>query len=194
MSTFCSTAEFILKTNDDIHANIFEIIEVLLVELSNSKRAYACENMGGNKPIRENNSIWYVSKEEYPKETYPDFCSGVAYLVRTEDALKILSISNRTNVLWMDDVFVTGILRETYNQIFNSTKATSLKILTVYNRYHLNEKNESINWCSKGFGISQLTNTFIVVNKADFVRDMFCIWKKILFLRNAMDAATNVTG
>lgn len=185
--TFCPTAQFILKTDDDIYADIFQIVEVLVVELNNSNKTYACENMAGNKPYRGNNSIWYVSRESYPEETYPDYCSGSAYLVRSDDAAKIYSISNKTNFLWIDDVFVTGILREKYDLIVNNQSETSLQILTLYNRHKLSNKNEIISWCSEGLGTSQLTHAYILLTKDEFVRDMFCIWNKIRLLRYVMD-------
>lgn len=153
----------------------------------NSGKTYACENMGGNKPIRVNNSKWYVPEEVYPEETYPDFCSGSAYLMKAVDASKIYNVSNKTNFFWIDDVFVTGVLREKYDMIVNNKSKNSLQILTVYNRHHLGDKEEIISWCTKGLSTNQLNYTFILLNKYEFIRDMFCIWNKVRLIRYAMN-------
>ncbi|XP_037033179.1 beta-1,3-galactosyltransferase 1-like [Bradysia coprophila] len=110
VGTFCPTAKFILKTNDDIYADIFQIIDVLLIELIMSEKTYSCANMGGNVPNRTPEYPWYIPKEVFPDDTYPYYCSGSAYLMRAQDASKIYSISNRTKFFWVDDVFVTGVM------------------------------------------------------------------------------------
>lgn len=145
--------------------------------------------MAGNEPIRKNNSKWYVPEELYPEEKYPEFCSGSAYLMKADDASKIYSISNRTNFFWIDDVFVTGVLREKYDTIVNNGSNSSLPILSVYNRHHLGNKKEITSWCSKDLSTNQLNFTFILLNKDEFIRDMFCIWNKVRLMRHAMNLA-----
>lgn len=187
MSEFCPTAKFILKADDDIYADIFQIIDVLLEELINSQKTFACENMGGNSPDRTNTSKWYVPKEIFPDDAYPDYCSGSAYLVRAEDASKIYSISNRTKFLWVDDVFVTGVLRDTYGKMADTGNNSNLEILTLYNRHHLGVKTEIIDWCSKDLSTNQLNYAIILLENQDFIRDMFCIWNKVRLMRFAMN-------
>lgn len=140
-------------------------------------------HQGGNKPIRESDSKWYAPKELFAEDMYPDFCSGSAYLVKAADAAKIYSISNKTNFFWIDDVFVTGILREKYDLLANNSNEKSLQIFTVYNRHHLGDKKEIINWCSNDNTTAQLNQTFILLNKDDFIGDMFCIWNKVKLMR-----------
>lgn len=118
---------------------------------------------------------------------YPDYCSGSAYLVKAEDAAKIYSVSNKTNFFWIDDVFVTGILREKYDLLANNENKTSLQIFTVYNRHHLGDKKEIINWCSNNFATSQLNHTFVLLTKNEFISDMFCIWNKVRLMRYRMN-------
>lgn len=190
VSKFCPQATFILKTDDDIFADIFQVLEVIQAELMSSNRTYACLNMGGNKPIRDKRSKWFVSKELYPDEMYPDFCSGSSYLMRATDAVKIYSASNRTQFFWIDDVFVTGILRSQYDRLVNGHNSTSLQIFNLHSRHHLQDKSEIVNWCSKGLETSQLNFTFILLNKEDFVREMFCIWNKLRLTRYVMNTIT----
>lgn len=142
--------------------------------------------MGGSKPIRESKSKWFVSKDVYPDEKYPDYCSGSSYLMNTNDAKKIYSVSNQTNFFWIDDVFVTGILRSKYQEILNNKNGRTMDILNLNDRYHLANKNEIVDWCKKGLETNQLTVTFILLNKNDLISDMFCIWNKVRLMRNGM--------
>ncbi|KAJ6639940.1 Beta-1,3-galactosyltransferase 5 [Pseudolycoriella hygida] len=189
VSSFCPSATFILKTDDDIFADIFQVVEVIFVELMTTNNTYACLNMNGNKPIRDPKSKWYVSRDVYPIDTYPAFCSGSAYLVKAKDAKKIYDVSNSTKFFWIDDVFVTGILRSKYGELANDTVSGSLNILYTMKRHHLSNKNEIIEWCKKGLLTTQLSFTFVLLTKNDFVSDMFCLWNKIRLMRYAMNAA-----
>lgn len=190
MSTFCPSAKFILKTDDDIYADIFQIVDVMLVELINSKRTYACQNMGGNKPQRNPKNTWYVSEDLYPREEYPVFCSGGAYVMKADDATKIYSVCNKTNFLWIDDVFVTGILRDMYNSQ-NNNDSKRLDVLTMNSRYNLSCSIGIRTWCSngEGLGTNPLKYTFVLVEKRDIVRDMFCIWNEIRLKKYAVNHA-----
>lgn len=145
--------------------------------------------MGGNKPLRNPNNVWYVSKAQYSGEQYPDFCSGSAYLLKTADAPKIYSVCNQTKFLWIDDVYVTGILRETYNLLINNSDNEPLDILSMNNRYNLTCRNEIKIWCNTGLESNQLKYTFVTMHKNEIVRDMFCIWNKVRLLKFAMNHA-----
>lgn len=146
--------------------------------------------MGGNTPVRDPKSKWFVDENIYSGEMYPDFCSGSSYVMKASDAEKIYSTSKKTNFFWIDDVFVTGILREKYNLLLNST-GNNLDILDLNNDHHLGDKREILDWCSKGLETSQLNFIFILLNKKEFVREMFCIWNKVRLMRYAMNTATN---
>lgn len=184
---------FVLKTDDDIFVDIFQVVEVLQDELIAINATYACLNMAGNKPVREPNSKWFVSNELYPAEEYPEFCSGSSYLMKANGAINIYNVSNRTNFFWIDDVFVTGILRSKYKELTdNDAKSTgTLEILNLYNRHHLGDKHEIVDWCSKGMETNQLAFTFILLNENEFISEMFCIWNKVRLMRYAMNIAVN---
>lgn len=164
-------------------------MDVLLAELIHSGKTYACENMGGNRPNRNNNSKWYAPKEMFAEDMYPDFCSGSAYLMKADAAAKICSISEKTKFFWVDDAYVTGILRETYNKNEKTESNKNLEILTLYNRHHLGDKNEIINWCTQDLSTSQLNFAFILLNNEEFIRNTFCIWNKIRLMTFAMKLA-----
>ncbi|KAG4069028.1 hypothetical protein HA402_008339 [Bradysia odoriphaga] len=188
--SFCSNAKLVLKTDDDVFVDIFQLVEVILVELVNSNNAYACLNMRGNKPIRSQDNVWHVSEEIYPGEEYPDFCSGSVYLMKTQVAAKIFAVSNQTKFLWIDDVYVTGILREHYNVLMNYNDHERLDILSMNRRYNISIdwRNEIQSWCNAGLN-EQFKYAFALLNKDKVVGDMFCIWNKVRLLKFAMNHA-----
>lgn len=103
-------AKYILKTDDDVYADIFKVIDVFLMKLIESKKSYACYE-------RNSDGKWFVNETEFSEDYYPSYCSGNAYIIRAEDASKVYAISNKIKFYWIDDVFVTGILRKEYNKI-----------------------------------------------------------------------------
>lgn len=164
-------------------------MEVFLYDLINSGRAYACQNMGGNEPIRDPTNTWYVSNETFSAEMYPDFCSGSVYLIRSQVAKKIYSVCNQTKFLWIDDVFVTGILREHYNnQLIDHNANEQLDLLSLNVRYNLSCQNELKLWCNTGLK-EPIQYTFVLLNKDDMIRDMFCMWNKVRLLKFAVNTA-----
>ncbi|CAG0902541.1 unnamed protein product [Darwinula stevensoni] len=68
----------------------------------------------GAKPQRFGK--WKVTESEYPGSEYPPYCAGLAYALTTNSARKLLERRTRTRgsvpSLWIDDVYVTGVLAE----------------------------------------------------------------------------------
>lgn len=145
--------------------------------------------MRGNRPVRNPFSVWYIRADLYPAEFYPEFCSGSAYLVKSEDAAKIYSVCNNTRFFWIDDVFVTGMLRENYNLLMKNTGSESLDILTINDRYNLSCKAEMKIWCNSGMETNPLKYIFTIFDKNAIIRDMFCVWNKVRLMKFAMNNA-----
>ncbi|NXT27516.1 B3GT5 galactosyltransferase, partial [Syrrhaptes paradoxus] len=57
-------------------------------------------------PIRMIMSKWYVSREEYPGNTYPPFCSGTGYVLSTDVASQIYNVSETVSFIKLEDVFI----------------------------------------------------------------------------------------
>ncbi|KAK3862386.1 hypothetical protein Pcinc_031754 [Petrolisthes cinctipes] len=62
--------------------------------------------------IRDNSSKWFVSSSEFDREIFPTYCSGSAYLYTRGAATALLKASTKSNLLWLDDVYITGVLAE----------------------------------------------------------------------------------
>ena len=71
-----------------------------------------CQLVRGGGPIRDKYNKNYASKEEYIGTKYPDFCRGFTYLVSTHWLPELYKATESERFLWLDDVYVTGILAE----------------------------------------------------------------------------------
>ena len=109
-------SKWILKIDDDIYVNfhmIQEHFERLKAKQTLKKHyilGYVHDKMA---VIRQRSSKWFVEKTEFTSDFYPEFASGWAYLTRIESAKILLNkIKNINKSFWIDDVFITGIVRE----------------------------------------------------------------------------------
>lgn len=64
--------------------------------------------------MRSTVSKWYVSKEVYSHGSYPTYCSGGWYMMSIELVEELYYLSRRSKYFWIDDVWITGILRLKY--------------------------------------------------------------------------------
>ena len=53
---------------------------------------------------------WALSKEEFDEDFHPNFLSGWAYITTPNVARKLVNMSKRVPILWIDDVWITGVL------------------------------------------------------------------------------------
>ena len=58
----------------------------------------------------------YVPISQWPKEYYPAFCNGHIYAIRPQTAFYLTLVSRTTPLLPLDDVYVTGVLRDRLTQ------------------------------------------------------------------------------
>lgn len=175
-----------------MYVDIFQVVEQHLPEFIFSRKTFSCENMYGNEPVRDPTSKWYITKELYPDDTYPEFCSGSAYLLTSDGAAKIYSVSNMTKFIWIDDLFVTGILREKYNSLVLNSGGNGLDILSMKDKHVVQDTDGMLAWCKTGLESNALTYTFVHLYKNAIIDEMFCMWNKIRQMRFAMNAAVTM--
>ncbi|XP_072762726.1 beta-1,3-galactosyltransferase 5 isoform X2 [Anoplolepis gracilipes] len=111
----CKHVKYIMKMDDDIVVNIYGILKMLrsgIIE-KDSLAGYIMKNL---VPVREPANKWYVSKMEYADNIYPDFVSGWLYITNSQVANQLINYAESSHIyFWIDDVFVTGILRKGVN-------------------------------------------------------------------------------
>lgn len=111
-------AKYILKTDDDVFVDIFQLFEFLFRNFGRDPQpgTLICNVVPeGTAPVRAKNSKgakWAVTMDEYPHSIYPRYCAGLAYLATPDVITRIVDVSHRSKSFWIDDVYVTGILRE----------------------------------------------------------------------------------
>lgn len=114
----CSHAKFVLKADDDAFIDIFQLFKFILRTFGSEPEAALICNVfpEGTKPVRRSDAQgkkWIVTYEEYQYDFYPKYCGGLAYLATPNVIHEIYGVSRMHNkFLWIDDVYVTGILRE----------------------------------------------------------------------------------
>ncbi|KAK6733086.1 hypothetical protein RB195_017072 [Necator americanus] len=98
----------ILKIDDDVAWNVPLVTNYIKSRvLPNS---ISCYKSPSSSPVRKNRSKWYVTYDEYPGESYPEYCFGVAYVLHRTAVLPMLSVLPQMKYFWIDDVFVTGFM------------------------------------------------------------------------------------
>lgn len=86
------------------------------------KLTISCLDWKSAKPDRNKNSKWYVTRQEYAPDKYPHYCSGF-FLLMTADVIRPLyNASFHNKFFWIDDVWMTGILREKTNVTIDSRR------------------------------------------------------------------------
>ncbi|GAB0090257.1 Hexosyltransferase [Sergentomyia squamirostris] len=109
---FCPETQFVFKSDDDIFVNP-PFIRKFSHRISNFKNFMMCPLAWYADAIREKTSKWYVSRDEYPNDQYPVYCSGCGVLLSIDTAQKLHKAAERTPFLWVDDVYVLGLVRMT---------------------------------------------------------------------------------
>ncbi len=92
--TYCGEqASIVLKMDDDIAVDLFRLMDRAGEEQDQEEDAswimgYVQSSLS---PQRDPKSKWFVSREEYADEEYPDFLSGWAYVASRKAVSGILS-------------------------------------------------------------------------------------------------------
>lgn len=139
VSTYCWNAKYIIKMDDDIVINMYNLKSILHYLDKLQKDFIAGYILRDLKPIREPANKWYVTKEEYSPNYYPSFVSGWFYVTKPQTARKIVTLSNYEKYFWIDDVFVTGILTK------------KLKIMQYDISKHFTANSEFLQCCIQDF-------------------------------------------
>jgi hypothetical protein len=120
----CNWTRYVLKTDDDAYVNM----RALLQHLSDidhprdpsgglkPRRLILCRIWRGMNVLRDDIK-WGVSRDEFPDEFYPAYCSGIAWIMTRDMIVAMDRIANKVKRFWIDDVYITGILIERYDTV-----------------------------------------------------------------------------
>ncbi|XP_060698648.1 beta-1,3-galactosyltransferase 5-like [Hemiscyllium ocellatum] len=104
---------YILKTDDDCFVNTDRLPRFLVQDNPIRTGLYAGSLFAPEKRevIRDPWSKWYVSWQDYGKERYPPYVSGVGYVLSLDAAAAILRVAAWVHPIPVEDAYV-GILAE----------------------------------------------------------------------------------
>lgn len=101
----------VIKMDDDIAVDLISVAHKAMqdVQLHYSIAGWTHRGM----KVRRNASKWAVTKEEYAFDEFPDFVSGWVYATNLRTVQKLVSHAILdSNPLWIDDAWLTGIVRQ----------------------------------------------------------------------------------
>jgi hypothetical protein len=112
---YCPSVRFVLKSDDDAFIDVLQLQKFIERTWPSGPPSETLICNVHEDALVQRSGKWAVSREEYPSNTYPAFCSGLAYVMRPQLASKLFRSASKVPALWVDDVFVTGILAASVN-------------------------------------------------------------------------------
>ncbi|XP_076042123.1 uncharacterized protein LOC143026019 [Oratosquilla oratoria] len=111
ISRHCSSVPWTLHADDDVLVDPFllkaKITEIQTVGVVDH---FYCHIFNNTQVAREGE--WRVAPENFSKEVYPTYCSGSMWFVPTPVVPRLLEASRTVDYVWVDDVYLTGIVAE----------------------------------------------------------------------------------
>ena len=107
MDSFCKSAKYLLKSDDDMYINIANLRE----ELSRSvlKRFIMGDIIAGAQPVQDRRSKWFTPKSVFSERMYPKYVSGSAYVISGDLIHDLLKATSQTKAFWLEDIYITGL-------------------------------------------------------------------------------------
>ena len=116
--TYCPSAKYTLKADDDMFVNIEYLLKVL--QLRTLKNTVIGRQITGAHPVQDKNSKWYTPRGMFNGTVYPSYCSGTSYVISGDAIGRLYNTTLATPCFWLEDVYITGICRTKANvKIFN---------------------------------------------------------------------------
>ena len=119
--------KFLMKCDDDFYVdwpNLF----AFFTDKESSDVFYGEPNPY-TQVHRNNRSRWYMPVEAFPDRNYPSFLRGSPYVLGASLLPKLLKAAGQTKLLYLEDVTITGILRE---QITGARMETIPNLFATY--------------------------------------------------------------
>ncbi|CAL4073424.1 unnamed protein product, partial [Meganyctiphanes norvegica] len=109
-STRCKQVSWLLKIDSDVFIQPW----ALKTEIQNVNSDIACYVMQNKKvchPGTCDDPRWVISRDQYPSETYPDYCNGPAYIMSSPAVDRLLHAANPVKTFFpMEDAYFTVFL------------------------------------------------------------------------------------
>ena len=139
----CGKAKYILKVDDDVIVNTPRLIEILSTKYIHVNRTIFCKVRPKGKINRVGK--WNVEKTQFANMTHwpGPYCPG-HYVIYTADIIQDLYVAIRTTpFLWLDDVYVTGLLAAKAGNITHSNPIDIIRLVTWLEKTNTNQLYET---------------------------------------------------
>lgn len=108
-ATFCPESVYTAKIDDDNWLNL-PLYYKFLQENQKNDHVYGAMFGTGSPVIRATGTKYFVPREEYEPDKYPEYLSGVLYAFPTRFIPRVLLASKEVRRTFNDDVYVCGLL------------------------------------------------------------------------------------
>ncbi|XP_047476435.1 lactosylceramide 1,3-N-acetyl-beta-D-glucosaminyltransferase A-like [Penaeus chinensis] len=103
----CPQVPWTLHADDDVFIDVFLMKGILQDFRAETTEAFLCNSEWSRT---QRSGRWAVSHDDFRNDEYPVFCSGAAWVLPTRLLPRLLRASQTAPFLWVDDVYITGIL------------------------------------------------------------------------------------
>ena len=153
VSTFCRRAKYTMSMDDDVLLNAPRLLSILR---ENTSPNLTLGNVLKMKPLRSPLEKHYTPKRVYPKDTYPPYFQGYAYVLSMNVAEMVYHTALETNILPWADVFIGECMHQlkihrTHSPVFGvpaiQLSRKSSKIMRHYlTVYHISREASDQLW------------------------------------------------
>ena len=130
----CPNVSYVIKADDDVYVNIFKLVHILYTVYRNESRFFLCA-AHYHAVIRRQcagDVKFCLPKRTLPNKTHhPTYCAGPAYVFPRAVAVEIYNATRRITPLIVEDVYISGILRETINASLHAIQHGSSPLISV---------------------------------------------------------------
>ncbi|KAK5647228.1 hypothetical protein RI129_002120 [Pyrocoelia pectoralis] len=99
--------KYVMKVDDDTFVNMNNLFEALMKV--KRKSTIFGKLICRSRPVRDYYEKWFVPRHMYVREIYPNYLSGVAYVMTADIAVKLFNTALTVPLLYLEDVYVTGL-------------------------------------------------------------------------------------
>lgn len=110
---YCPHTKFIFKGDDDIFANIPNLVQYIQsLSLSQQRDLFVGSVLYPSPRITEPQSKYYVSENLWPEKYYPPYVSGGGFIMSSVMAARIFEAMKELPIIPIDDAFIGVCLRK----------------------------------------------------------------------------------
>ncbi|XP_065299763.1 beta-1,3-galactosyltransferase 5-like isoform X2 [Dermacentor albipictus] len=105
----CPQARFVVKIDDDCFPNLANFYRAMHGQ---AEDAIYGELRHRDVPLREPTHKWYISREEFPSDMFPDYITGGMYAIGGRVVNLLYRVTGQVRFFRVEDMYLTGMCAE----------------------------------------------------------------------------------